>query len=191
MDHQEEAIHQMQTVPYQFFSSDALQGQVKLLWHQTKYLLDKHKDDVCKNNRCQQIMVPFLKVMVYICLVMSVMLFVDRISMAIVKVFVELLRRKPEKRYKWEAIVEDLELGSAVYPMVLVQIPMYNEREVISSHYFCCIFFFFGCDLDCKIFALLVFMFCVVRELNLFVCICYFSLVSLTFPFIKNCIRFR
>jgi len=38
--------------------------------------------------------------------------------------------RRPEKRYKWEALKEDVELGNSTYPMVLVQVPMYNEREV-------------------------------------------------------------
>lgn len=50
--------------------------------------------------------------------------------MAIVIVGVKVFGRKPEKRYKWEAMKEDVELGNSVYPMVLVQIPMYNEREV-------------------------------------------------------------
>ncbi|KAK9911843.1 hypothetical protein M0R45_035730 [Rubus argutus] len=39
-------------------------------------------------------------------------------------------RRRPEKRWKWEAIKDDVELGNSSYPMVLVQIPMYNEKEV-------------------------------------------------------------
>nr|GEV70827.1 glucomannan 4-beta-mannosyltransferase 9-like [Tanacetum cinerariifolium] len=37
---------------------------------------------------------------------------------------------KLEKKYKWESIKEDLEMGNSAYPMVLVQIPMYNEKEV-------------------------------------------------------------
>ncbi|KAE8683232.1 putative mannan synthase 3 [Hibiscus syriacus] len=37
---------------------------------------------------------------------------------------------KPEKRYKWEPMKDDVELGSSAYPMVLIQIPMYNEKEV-------------------------------------------------------------
>ncbi|KAL8145949.1 hypothetical protein AgCh_003904 [Apium graveolens] len=76
------------------------------------------------------LVVPLLKLMVNICLVMSVMLFLDRVYMGIVKLFIKLLRRKPEKNYKWEAMKNDIELGSSAFPMVLVQIPMYNEKEV-------------------------------------------------------------
>ncbi|KAK3020531.1 hypothetical protein RJ639_046220 [Escallonia herrerae] len=43
---------------------------------------------------------------------------------------VKLFGRKPEKRYKWEPMKDDVELGNSAYPMVLVQIPMYNEIEV-------------------------------------------------------------
>ena len=51
--------------------------------------------------------------------------------MGVVIIGVKLLRRTPEKRYKWEAIKEDTEIGSSVFPMVLVQIPMFNEKEVL------------------------------------------------------------
>ena len=76
------------------------------------------------------LVVPLLKLMVNVCLVMSVMLFLDRVYMGVVKLFIKLLGRKPEKNYKWEAMKDDIELGSSSYPMVLVQIPMYNEKEV-------------------------------------------------------------
>jgi hypothetical protein len=59
-------------------------------------------------------------------------------------VAIKLLRRVPERRYKWEALPsdesgqgEDEEAtvggGGQDFPMVLVQIPMYNEREVRCS----------------------------------------------------------
>ncbi|KAI4378688.1 hypothetical protein MLD38_016132 [Melastoma candidum] len=76
------------------------------------------------------LIVPLLRMSVFICLIMSVMLFVERVYMAIVIALVKLLRMKPEKRYKWEPMKDDIELGNSTYPMVLVQIPMYNEREV-------------------------------------------------------------
>ncbi|KAK4353418.1 hypothetical protein RND71_028936 [Anisodus tanguticus] len=76
------------------------------------------------------LLVPFLRIMVFLCLAMSLMLFVERVYMGIVIVFIKLLRQKPEKKYKWEPIKDDLELANSSYPMVLVQIPMYNEREV-------------------------------------------------------------
>lgn len=83
------------------------------------------------------LVVPLLKLMVNICLVMSVMLFLDRVYMGIVKLFIKLLRRKPEKNYKWEAMKDDIELGSSAFPMVLVQIPMYNEKEVPMINILC------------------------------------------------------
>ncbi|KFK24842.1 hypothetical protein AALP_AA8G031700 [Arabis alpina] len=76
------------------------------------------------------LIVPVLRLGVYICLVMSVMLFVERVYMGIVISLVKLFGRKPDKRFKYEPIKDDIELGNSVYPMVLVQIPMYNEREV-------------------------------------------------------------
>ncbi|KAL2324905.1 hypothetical protein Fmac_023963 [Flemingia macrophylla] len=76
------------------------------------------------------LVVPLLKLLVVVCLAMSVMLFVERVYMGIVIVFVKLFRYKPDKKYKWEPIRDDLELGNSAYPMVLVQIPMYNEKEV-------------------------------------------------------------
>ncbi|XP_048607740.1 glucomannan 4-beta-mannosyltransferase 9 isoform X2 [Brassica napus] len=76
------------------------------------------------------LIVPVLRLAVYICLTMSVMLFVERVYMGIVISLVKLFGRKPEKRFKWEPMKDDIEHGNSVYPMVLVQIPMYNEREV-------------------------------------------------------------
>lgn len=76
------------------------------------------------------LIVPALRLAVYICLTMSVMLFVERVYMGIVISLVKLFGRKPDKRFKWEPMKDDIELGNSVYPMVLVQIPMYNEREV-------------------------------------------------------------
>lgn len=53
--------------------------------------------------------------------------------MGIVVAYVKLFKRKPEKVYKWEAMEDDVECGSASFPMVLVQIPMYNEKEVTTT----------------------------------------------------------
>lgn len=76
------------------------------------------------------VIVPFLRLMVFVCLAMSTMLFVERVYMGVVIVLVKIFGKKPMKRYKWEPMRDDLELGNSSYPMVLVQIPMYNEREV-------------------------------------------------------------
>lgn len=89
-------------------------GQIGLVWEQAKAPL----------------IVPVLKLLVYTCLAMSVMLFIERVYMGIVVVFVKLVGRKPQKMYKWEKMKDDIELGNSTYPMVLVQIPMYNEKEV-------------------------------------------------------------
>ncbi|XP_042053758.1 glucomannan 4-beta-mannosyltransferase 9-like [Salvia splendens] len=76
------------------------------------------------------IIVPLLNIGVLICLSMSVMLFIERLYMGVVITFVKIFGRKPDKRYKWEALKDDLERGNSAYPIVLIQIPMFNEREV-------------------------------------------------------------
>ncbi|XP_074566500.1 putative glucomannan 4-beta-mannosyltransferase 11 [Curcuma longa] len=79
------------------------------------------------------VVVPAMRAAVALCLTMSVMLVVEKLSMAAVALYVKVSRRTPEKVYKWEpvpAATEDAEVGSLAYPMVLVQIPMFNEREV-------------------------------------------------------------
>ncbi|KAL1211134.1 Glucomannan 4-beta-mannosyltransferase 7 [Cardamine amara subsp. amara] len=79
------------------------------------------------------VVVPVFKFLVALCLIMSVMLFVEVMYMGIVVLYVKLFKRKPEKVYKWEAMEDDVECGSASFPMVLVQIPMYNEKEVCEQ----------------------------------------------------------
>ncbi|KAL6559252.1 Glucomannan 4-beta-mannosyltransferase 9 [Orobanche hederae] len=76
------------------------------------------------------LIVPLLNIAVVLCLAMSAMLFVERVYMAVVISLLKVFGRKSDKRYKWEPLKDDLELGNSVYPMVLVQIPMYNEKEV-------------------------------------------------------------
>ncbi|KAL5067757.1 hypothetical protein RYX36_018644 [Vicia faba] len=78
----------------------------------------------------EPVIVPMLRVAVLLCLGMSVMMLVDKVYMGISICLVKLFGRKPEKRYKWESFEDDLELENSNYPMVLVQIPMYNEGEV-------------------------------------------------------------
>lgn len=77
------------------------------------------------------LIVPVLRLMVYISLAMSLMLFFERLYMGVVIILVKLFWKKPEKRYKYEPIQDDLELGSSNFPHVLIQIPMFNEREVL------------------------------------------------------------
>ncbi|KAJ8570649.1 hypothetical protein K7X08_037621 [Anisodus acutangulus] len=98
------------------FSStrDDLTEQLTIIWEQIKAPL----------------IVPLLRIAVFVCLLMSILLFIERVYMGIVITLVKFFGRKPEKRYKWESLKDDIELGNSSYPMVLVQIPMFNEKEV-------------------------------------------------------------
>ncbi|KAK3125784.1 hypothetical protein QOZ80_7BG0609720 [Eleusine coracana subsp. coracana] len=76
---------------------------------------------------------PVLQAAVWACLVMSVMLVVEAVYNSVVSLGVKAIGWRPEWRFKWEPLPgggDDEEKGSADYPMVLVQIPMYNELEV-------------------------------------------------------------
>uniref|UniRef100_A0A803N723 glucomannan 4-beta-mannosyltransferase n=1 Tax=Chenopodium quinoa TaxID=63459 RepID=A0A803N723_CHEQI len=99
---------------YQRGNLDDITSQIGLIWDQAKYPL----------------LIPLLKLLVTVCLGMSLMLFVERVYMGFVIALIKIFGRKPEKRYNWEPLKDDLELGNSNYPMVLVQIPMYNEKEV-------------------------------------------------------------
>jgi cellulose synthase/poly-beta-1,6-N-acetylglucosamine synthase-like glycosyltransferase len=76
--------------------------------------------------------VPLFKCLVAFCLIISLLVFIEGIYMNLVVLYVKVFERKPEKVYRWEAMQEDIELGHETYPMVLVQIPMYNEKEVLQ-----------------------------------------------------------
>lgn len=106
---------------------DDISYQMGLIWSQVK----------------EPVIVPMLRVSVFLCLAMSLMMLVERVYMGIVICLVKLFGRRPEKRYKWEPMKDDVELGNSSYPMVLVQVPMYNEREVIFFFNLLIIFFFF------------------------------------------------
>ncbi|XP_039008541.1 glucomannan 4-beta-mannosyltransferase 2-like [Hibiscus syriacus] len=95
-------------------SRDDMMGQFGLTWELVKTPL----------------IVPLLNLCVYVCLAMSLMLFMERVYMGIVIILVKLFWKKPEERYKYEPIQDDEELGSSNFPVVLVQIPMFNEKEV-------------------------------------------------------------
>ncbi|XP_008806011.1 probable glucomannan 4-beta-mannosyltransferase 4 [Phoenix dactylifera] len=77
-----------------------------------------------------EVVAPVLRAAVVVSMIMSVMLVMEAVHMSAVSLGVKLLRRRPEKVYRWEPVTGDVEMGSQAYPMVLVQIPMYNEREV-------------------------------------------------------------
>ncbi|KAJ6403105.1 hypothetical protein OIU84_015094 [Salix udensis] len=72
-------------------------GQLTLMW------------DLIKT----PLLVPLLTLGVYISLAMSLMLLMERVYMGIVIVLVKLFWKKPEKRYKWEAMQDDIESGKS------------------------------------------------------------------------------
>ncbi|PIN10895.1 Glucomannan 4-beta-mannosyltransferase [Handroanthus impetiginosus] len=74
--------------------------------------------------------VPVLRTALIICLILSFLLFVEWVHMMLLAAIAELFRKKPAKRYKREPMKDDLENGVVDFPMVLVQIPLYNEIEV-------------------------------------------------------------
>ncbi|CAH9114094.1 unnamed protein product [Cuscuta europaea] len=77
---------------------------------------------------------PVLNAVVLVCCWMTMLLFVEWMCMGAVIAFVKVFRRTPEKRFKWEPFRDDdVELRNASFPMVLVQIPMYNEKEVYKQ----------------------------------------------------------
>ncbi|GJZ84154.1 ribonuclease H-like domain-containing protein, partial [Tanacetum coccineum] len=53
-----------------------------------------------------------------------------RVYMGLVTGYIKLFRKTAEERYKFESFKDDIELGSSAYPLVLVQVPMFNEKEV-------------------------------------------------------------
>ncbi|KAK1260768.1 putative mannan synthase 9 [Acorus gramineus] len=80
-----------------------------------------------------KVVAPLMRVVVWVCLAMSVMMFVEALFMGLVSLVVKVLKMRPEKRYRWEAMRgddDDAEMGHCEFPMVLIQIPMYNEKEV-------------------------------------------------------------
>lgn len=93
---------------------DDLAGQLLFIWETIKAPL----------------IVPILQILVVLCLMVSLMLFCERVYMSIVIVLVKLFGRKPDKRYKFEPLGDDMESGNSDYPHVLIQIPMFNEKEV-------------------------------------------------------------
>lgn len=82
------------------------------------------------------VIVPLLSLAIILCSAMSVMLLLERVYMALVILCVKLLGKKRYTKYNLGAMKEDLEHKKSC-PMVLVQIPMYNEKEVCFTihHY--------------------------------------------------------
>ncbi|CAN8313104.1 unnamed protein product [Cochlearia groenlandica] len=118
------------------FLHDSCLAFFSLLFHGRSFEYATFNNSVIKmtwiQNMTSLLIVPIFKFLVAFCLFLSLLVFVEGVYMNIVVLYVKLFKRKPEKIYKWEPIREDIELGYDTYPMVLVQIPMYNEKEVLQ-----------------------------------------------------------
>ncbi|CAM8970684.1 unnamed protein product [Rhodiola kirilowii] len=75
------------------------------------------------------IIAPILVTAVFLCAVMSTMMFVERVYMAVVIMYVRIRGLKRYTKYRLEEMKEEIERNYG-HPKVLVQIPMFNEREV-------------------------------------------------------------
>uniref|UniRef100_N1QQ58 Glycosyltransferase 2-like domain-containing protein n=1 Tax=Aegilops tauschii TaxID=37682 RepID=N1QQ58_AEGTA len=79
------------------------------------------------------VVVPLLQLAVYLCAAMSLMLFAERLYMGLVVAALWLRRRRRQRRSpsRNKGGDDDLESGAAEdLPLVLVQIPMFNEKQV-------------------------------------------------------------
>lgn len=84
------------------------------------------------------VIVPLVRLSIAVCLIMSAIVLIEKLGMGIISLYAKVFRRRPHRVYKCDPIAADEEMGSCAHPMVLVQIPMYNEKEVCC----CCCFFF-------------------------------------------------
>jgi hypothetical protein len=64
-----------------------------------------------------------------------VIVLAEKVFLGTVSSVMKLLRRRPWRMYRCDPIArtDEEDAGSEAYPMVLVQIPMYNEKEVCVS----------------------------------------------------------
>ncbi|XBI68677.1 hypothetical protein VPH35_047848 [Triticum aestivum] len=88
------------------------------------------------------LVVPAIRLLLVLSLTMTVMILLEKIFVAAVCFAAKAFGHKPERRYQWRPIAasacktggvdEEASVGggSSAFPVVLVQIPMYNEREV-------------------------------------------------------------
>lgn len=72
---------------------------------------------------------PVLRFALFACVLMSIMLFVERVYMTAVILYVKVLGKKRYAQYNLNAVREKMKRDGQ-YPKVLIQIPMYNESEV-------------------------------------------------------------
>ena len=48
--------------------------------------------------------------------------------MVVVIVLVKMFGKRPKEKYEWDQLRDNTDLENNSYPMVLVRIPMYNEK---------------------------------------------------------------
>ena len=78
------------------------------------------------------LLVPLLRAAVLLCTAMSVIVLAEKVFLGAVSSVMKLRRRRPSRVYRCDPIARpDKDEEAAAYPMVLVQIPMYNEKEVM------------------------------------------------------------
>lgn len=72
---------------------------------------------------------PILHLALYVCVVMSLMLFVERVYMTAVILCVKMLGMKRSTQYKVDVVLENME-RNGTHPIVLVQIPCFDMQRV-------------------------------------------------------------
>lgn len=75
------------------------------------------------------VIVPLLYFALFVCVIMSLMLFIERLYMTAVIIYVKALGKKRYTQYNLDSVKERMERNRE-HPTVLIQIPMYNESEV-------------------------------------------------------------
>lgn len=75
------------------------------------------------------LLVPLLRAAVLLCTAMSLIVLAEKVFLGAVSSVAKLRRRRPGRVCRCDPD-EEAAAASQAYPMVLVQIPMYNEREV-------------------------------------------------------------
>ena len=112
--------------PAPLYAASSVAAQCASLWAHARALL----------------LVPAVRLLVFLSLAMTVMILVEKLFVCAVCLVVRAFRLGPHRRYRWEPISASADGGGdeesghgagggeAKHPMVLVQIPMYNEREV-------------------------------------------------------------
>ncbi|KAJ0667405.1 putative glucomannan 4-beta-mannosyltransferase [Helianthus annuus] len=91
-------------------------GQLMLIWGQIRVSL----------------VVPFLRIFMYINMVMLIMLFTEKVYMAIVVAFNKVFGKTTEKRYKWEPFEDNVELGALFTLLFLFKFQCSMKKRFIS-----------------------------------------------------------